>query len=68
MIKNEVFALEAKVPRNCLEIVDNIKRYIKIIENNEKNSVGSITNKRSASQLAVVRSYNKAEVGNRKQR
>lgn len=31
LIKKEVLGLEMKVPRNCIEIIENIKRFIKII-------------------------------------
>lgn len=41
LIKKEVTALEMRVSKNCTEIVDNIKRFVKIIENNEKNSAGA---------------------------
>ena len=31
LIKKEVLAVESKVPRNCLEGVESIKRYLTII-------------------------------------
>ena len=34
LIKKEVTGLELRASKNCVDIIDNIKRYIKIIENN----------------------------------
>ena len=38
LIKKEISIIELKVPKNCEDTINNIKRFIKIIENNEKNS------------------------------
>ena len=38
LIKKELSTLEMRAPQNCLELIDNIKRFLKIIDNNEKNS------------------------------
>lgn len=36
-----------RTPKNCIEIIENIKRFIKIMENNERNSTNSQNNQRS---------------------
>lgn len=47
LIKKEVIALEMRVPKNCIDIIENIKRFIKIMENNERNSTNNQSNQRS---------------------
>jgi hypothetical protein len=45
LIKEEVALLEQKIPKNCEEILSKVKRFLVIIENNEKN--GSSTASRA---------------------
>lgn len=51
LIKKQIVVLQPKIPRICDDILNNIKRYIKIIENNEKNSTGNPAPQTQTSQI-----------------
>ena len=43
LIRKEVTGLEGKFPRGCTEGIESIKRYLTIIDNNEKNSLSGVS-------------------------